>query len=454
MRKEYPQHIFRAYDIRGKYPEEMDEEFAFEIGKAFGTFNLGKIVVGMDVRISGPLLKKKLIEGLNSVGCDVIDIGVVTTPMVLFSTWFYDYDGGIMLTASHNPKEFNGLLFNKKGGIPISKAGGLDKIKGIFDSEKYSKGNGTCSEKNVVEDYTNHVLGKIKIKPPIKMKVVIDAGNGTTSNIYPKAFRKLGIDVVELFCNYDGNFPNHSPDPSKLDNLCHLQKKVLETHADIGFSYDCDGDRMAIVDERGKIIYVGIIFSIFIENLLSEYPKSRIVHTALDSNAIVDIIERNEGIPVVCRVGHTFITEKMLETGAILSGELSGHYFFKDMNYADDNLFGSLKLVEFLLKSKNKISDYERKFPKYFAEVSETMRFPVKESEKFPFIDKLKSEFEEAGHRIDTLDGVKVFFDDGWIVFRPTNTEAKIMISYESKSKEGFEKLKKIANQVIDRIPR
>lgn len=282
----YPQHIFRAYDIRGKYPTELDENFAFEIGKAFGTFNPGKIVVGMDVRISGPTLKKKLIEGLVSTGCDVIDIGIVTTPMTLFSTWFYNYDGGIMVTASHNPKEFNGFLFNKKGGIPISKDSGLDKIKEAFDSKKYSEGKGTYIEKNVVEDYINHVIEKVNIIS--HPKVVIDAGNGTTGKIYSDAFRRLGIETVELFCEPDGNFPNREP-ISKLEGLRHLQNKVLETGADLGIAFDCDGDRMGIVDENGKIIYVGVVFSIFIKNMLSEVPGSKIVYTALDSNAIVDV---------------------------------------------------------------------------------------------------------------------------------------------------------------------
>ena len=227
----------------------------------------------------------------------------------------------------------------------------------------------------------------------------------------------------------------------------------METKADLGFAYDCDGDRTVIVGNDGKIIYVGVIFSIFIQNMLAENPKSKVVYTALDSNAIVEIIEKYGGVPVVCRVGHTFITEKMLETGAIVSGELSAHYFFKEMNYADDSLFGSLKLIEYLANSGKKITDYEKEFPKYYSEVSETMRFPVKESEKFNFVDKLKSEFEKSGHKVDTLDGVKVFFDNGWIMFRPANTEAKIAISYESKDKNEFEKMKQIVEDVIKRIP-
>jgi phosphomannomutase/phosphoglucomutase len=448
----HPEHIFRAYDIRGKYPNELDENFAFEIGKAFGTFNPGKIVVGMDVRLSGPSMKKRLIDGLVSTGCEVIDIGIVTTPMTLFSTWFYNYDGGIMMTASHNPKEFNGFLFNKKGGIPISRTGGMDKIKKIFDSKQYSEGEGTCIEKNVIEDYISHVTKKIKISRPIK--VVIDAGNGTAGKIYPKAFRKMGIDVVELFCEPDGNFPNREPDPSKLEGLKHLQKKVVETGAYLGFAYDCDGDRTVVVDENGKTVYVGVIFSIFIKNMLSESPGSKVVYTALDSNAIVDIIKESGGIPVACKVGHTFITEKMLETGAVVAGELSAHYFFKEMKYADDSLFGSLKIIEYLLKSGKKITDYEEEFPRYYSEVSEAMRFPVKESEKFKFVEKLKSEFEAAGHKVDTLEGAKVFFDNGWIMFRAANTEAKIAISYESRNEGEFKRMKQLVDQIIKRIPK
>jgi len=453
--KDWPEHIFRAYDIRGRYPEELDDDFAFEIGKAFGTFISGKVIVGMDVRLSSPSLKRRLVEGLVDAGCEVTDIGIVTTPMTLFATWFYNNDGGVMVTASHNPKEFNGFLFNKRGGIPISTSSGLIKIEEIFRSKKYSEWRGKSVEKNITEDYFNHVLGKVSLerKKSRGLKVVIDAGNAVTGGIYPQAFRKIGIDAVELFCEPDGNFPNRDSDPSVHHNLHHLQNKVLETGADFGFAYDCDGDRMAVVDETGKIAHVGTIFSIFIRNLLSRNPNSKIVYTFLDSNAIVDVIKMSGGIPVVSKVGHTFVTEKMLETGAILAGELSGHYFFKDMNYADDSLFASMKLIEFLMQSSKKISDYEKELPKYYAEISEKMRFPVKESEKFRFIDTLKSEFVASGHKVDTLEGVKVLFDDGWIVFRPSNTEAKIMISYESETEEGFRRLKAISDQIIKRIP-
>jgi phosphomannomutase / phosphoglucomutase len=443
------EHIFRAYDIRGRYPEELNEDFALEIGKAFGTFNPGRIVVGMDVRLSGPSLKKKLIDGLKSAGCDVIDIGIVTTPMTLFSTWFYNFDGGVMITASHNPKEFNGFLFNRKGGIPISQNSGLDRIKELFYSKKYSVGNGTCVKKDIVADYVKHVTEKIRIGKTFK--VVIDAGNGTTW-FYPEAFRKAGIQTEELFCEPNGSFPNRPPDPSKLEGLVHLQKKVVETKSDLGIAFDCDGDRIGVVDNNGRIIYVGVIFSIFIRNMLKKYPGSNVVYTALDSNAIVDVIEKNNGHAIACKVGHTFITEKMVETNAVLSGELSGHYFFKDMNYADDTLFGSLKLIEFL--ANGSISDYEKEFPKYYSEVSEKMRFPIIESKKFAFIETLKKDFESKGHKVDTLDGAKVFFKNGWMMFRAANTEAKISISYESRDSSEFEKMKRIADEIIGSIPK
>ncbi|HKZ45698.1 MAG TPA: phosphomannomutase/phosphoglucomutase, partial [archaeon] len=252
----------------------------------------------------------------------------------------------------------------------------------------------------------------------------------------------------------DGNFPNHDPDTSKLEGLKSLQKKVIETKSNLGFAYDGDGDRLAVVDENGKIVYVGVVFSVLIAGALSESPRSKVIYTAIDSKAIEDVIRRDGGVPMTCRVGHSFISQKMLEEDAAVAGELSGHYYFKGTHGADDALFASLKLIEYLTKSNKKISEYEKEFPKYFSLITESNRFDIKESEKFPFIKSIESEFGKEGYKIDTLEGVKVLLDDGWILFRPANTEAKIMICYESKTKGGFEKLKKIADKIIKKIPR
>ncbi|MDI6826617.1 MAG: phosphomannomutase/phosphoglucomutase [Candidatus Aenigmarchaeota archaeon] len=446
--------VFRAYDIRGIYPEEINEDFAFKIGKAFGTFNPGKIVVGSELRLSSPSLKEELIRGLVSTGATVIDIGTVTSPILMFATRRLECDGGVNVSASHNPKEYNGFKFYYKDGIPIDFESGLIKIQEIFEKENFTEGKGKLIKKDVIEDYSNFLLSMVNIKKPINLKVVYDAGNGSTGRIYPKILRKAGIDVYELFCEPNARFPNHEPNPSRHENLVELRKKVLEVNADLGFASDGDGDRLAVVDEKGKIVYVGVIFSILIESALEKEPGSKIVYTALDSKAIEDVIRRHDGKPIVCRVGHTYITQKILEENAALAGEISGHYYFKETHGADDALFAILRIIEHLTKSGKRISDFMNEFPKYYSQVSEGLRVPVKESKKFQFIKKLKEEFKKKRYKIDTLDGVKVIFKDGWALFRPSNTEPMISMSYEATTKKGFERIKKFVENVINRIPR
>jgi phosphomannomutase/phosphoglucomutase len=446
--------IFRAYDVRGIYPTEVNEETALKMGKAFGTFNPGKIVVGNDLRLSGPSLKKEFIKGLLSTNATVIDIGMVTSPITMFATRQLKCDGGVIVSASHNPKEYNGFKFYYKDGVPVSYESGINKIEKIFKDEIFSKGEGKLINKDIIENYSDFLLSKMKIKKPMKMKIVVDAGNGTTGTIYPKILKKVGIDVIELFCEPDGNFPHHEPNPSKPGVLADLQKKVVETNANLGFAFDGDGDRMAVVDEKGKVVYVGLVFSILIDNALKENPGSKVVYTILDSKAIDDVIRKKNGIPVICKVGHTYITEKLIEENAVIAGEISGHYYFKDTNGADDALFACLKLIESLVMSGKKISDYEKEFPKYFSEVSEVMRFPVKASEKFPFIEKLKKGFIKKGCKIDTTDGVKAIFEDGWALFRPSNTEPIISMSYEAYNENAFKRIKKFVEGIIAKIPR
>ena len=246
--------IFRAYDIRGIYPKDLDEEIALKIGKAFGTYNPGKIVVGMDTRLSSPSLKKELINGLLSVGVNVIDIGMVTTPMLMFTTRHLNCDGGVMVSASHNPKQFNGFKFYRKNAIPISYESGIKEIQKIFGQEKFSEGKGTLTTKDITEDYSNFLLSKINLEKPINLKIVVDAGNGPTGIINPKVFKKLDINVYELYCKPDGNFPNHEPNPSKPKNLVDIKKKVVKENANLGFAYDGDGDRVAVIDVKQDVL--------------------------------------------------------------------------------------------------------------------------------------------------------------------------------------------------------
>ncbi len=446
--------IFRAYDIRGIYPTELNEEIVERIGKAFGTFNPGKIVVGMDARLSSPSLKKKLIEGLLSTGCKVIDIGMVTTPMLMFSIRRLNVDGGVMVTASHNPKEFNGIKFFLKNAVPIGYESGLKEVEEIVRRKKFKRGNGKLMKKNILQDYSEFLLKKIRLKKKPNLEIVLDAGNGVAGLIYPRIMKKVGVKVFELFCEPDGNFPNHEPNPSKEENLRKLKEEVRESRADLGFAYDGDGDRVMVMNREGKIIRTQTIFSIFIKNALKECPKGKIVYTPLDSKAIEDTILSNGGIPILCKVGHTYITRKMIEEKACLGGEISGHYYFKETYGADDALFASMKLIEVLINSGKKLEDYEKELPKYFSAVSEGLRFPIKRGKKFEFIEELRNDFKRKGFQIDTTDGVKVFFEDGWALFRPSNTESVISCSYEAYSKEGFRKVKKFVDEIIARIPR
>ena len=445
--------IFRAYDIRGIYPKELNEKIVEKLGKAFGTFNPGKIVIGMDARLSSPALKKNFMKGLISTGCEAIDIGMVTTPISMFAIKHLKADGGVMITASHNPKEYNGLKFYFKDAIPISYEAGINKIQKIFETENYSRGEGSLTEIDISEDYSKFLLERIKLNREVRLSVVVDAGNGPAGLMTPKVLRKIGLEVHELFCKPDGNFPNHEPNPSKEENLKSLKEKMREVNANLGFAYDGDGDRMVVV-RNGKSVRTSVVFSIFIKNLLKENPGAKVIYTPLDSKAIEEIIREKGGIPIVCRVGHTYITRKMIEKDAALAGEISGHYFFKEIGAIDDALFASLKLVEALVNSGKSIEDYENEFPKYYSAVSEALRFPIKESEKFKFIERLKEEFKRKGYKIDTTDGVKVFFEDGWALFRPSNTEAVISSSYEAYSKEGFERIKKFVDGIIARIPK
>lgn len=445
--------IFKAYDVRGIYGEDFDEGDAQKIGAAFATLNPGKIVVASDARLSSPTLKRELISGLRQAGTDVIDIGMAATPMLFFAVKHLRCNGGIMVTASHNPKQYNGFKFFNSDAIPISFESGLEELKGIFYREVFAEGYGSMRTMNLREDYADYLLKNINITRPVNMKVVIDTANGSPGLIYPYILRKMGVEVVELFTKPDGNFPNHHPDPSKPENLVALKKTVLENGADLGFAYDGDGDRLVVVDSEGKTVYVGTVFSILIKSVLESKPQSKVVMTVIDSQAIDDTIKALGGQPVVCRVGHTYITQKMVMENAALAGEISGHYYFEETYKGDDGLFATLKLIEYLTNTGRTITDFKNEFPRYFSEVSEKMRFSIKESEKFPFIQNLKGQMAAQGMNVIDIDGVKVFMEDGWALFRPSNTEPKISIAYEAKSREGFDKVKNFVEGVITTIP-
>ena len=448
--------IFRAYDIRGTYPKDLNEEVAFKVGAAFAQINLGKIAVGCDARLSSPSLKEKLIDGLTLGGVNAVDIGMVTTPMLIFSVSFYKLDGGIMITGSHNPKEYNGIKFFTKNSMPISYESGLNKIESMVKIGRFHKvaRHGEVESKDVSEDYKNYLLSKIKFKSQPKMKIVVDAGNGSSGKIHSDILRKVGIEVVEMNCEPDGNFPNHLPDPLEPENVVDLQKRVVEENADMGLAYDGDGDRVVVIDEKGKTTSINDIFVLLIKHTLQNFKNSKIIYNVSNSLAVKDTIEKYGGIPIEYKVGHTYVQQTMKNENAQFGGELSGHYFFKETFTGDDAIFASLKLLEFLINNSTSLEKEFAEIPRYYSMVSEDIVVPVKDSEKFIFIENLKNELKNKGYRINDVDGVKVLFDDGWALFRASNTTPLIRYGFESKTQDGFEKIKDFVEGVLEKIPK
>jgi phosphomannomutase/phosphoglucomutase len=449
----YAQHIFRAYDIRGKYPNELNEDLALKIGAAFGTINKGKIAVGCDARLSGPSLKEKLIEGLISTGSNVIDVGLITTPIMIFSVGRYGFDGGIVITASHNPKEYNGFKIFTKNAAPISYETGIEKIKGLVNNGNFSKGKGYVEKKNVIDDYSNYLLSKVNFKNK-KMKIVVDGGNGAAGKINSNILKKAGFEVIELFCEPDGNFPNHLPDPMEPENIEYIKKKVIETKADIGFAYDGDGDRLGVINDEGKILGTSDVLIILAKHTLNQKKGVKIVVNVACSMAVEESVKKYGGISIDCRVGHTLVTQKMIEEDAEFAGELSGHYFFKETFMGDDGIFASLKLLEFLINNDTNLQKECKEIPRYFSEVAENIVIPIKEELKKSFMDNLKKDLMKKGYKINDIDGVKIIFDEGWLLFRPSNTTPLIRYGFEARTKEEFEKIKQLVEEIKSSVPK
>lgn len=441
--------IFKAYDVRGLCPSELNEEVAYLIGRAFATLFKGKVVVGGDTRLSTPSLKESLIKGLIDSGATVIDIGMVPTPVVYFACYNLGYGFGIMVTGSHLTKEYNGIKFCDSKGIPIGHEAGLSKIEELVKTKKFESGEGTVIKKDITIPY----IGFIKSLATTSfegLKIVIDGANGSAGKLYSQILRECGAEVVELYCEPDGNFPNHTPDSMKKEFIVDLERAVKGLKADIGMAFDGDGDRIAIVDEDGEMTNTNHIFSLMIEDILKDNKGAKIVHDVLCSKLIEDVVKENGGIPLVNRVGHTFSAIRCFEENAAMAGEVSGHYFFKEANYTDDVLVASLKILKILKESGRGLSELTAKYPKYYEYAD---RLPVRDDKKFEFIENLKDQLKSQGYDLITLDGVRVSFDHGWMLFRPSNTEPKISMGLESSNKEEFKKIKQLADEIIKTIP-
>lgn len=436
--------IFRAYDIRGIVGETLTEESVFLIGKAVGSLVISKgesqLAIARDGRVSGPLLLKALIAGIVSSGCDVVDIGMVPTPLLYYATYLFEDHSGVMLTGSHNPADYNGLKIVIKGAILAE--GGLTELYQNIVQNKLLTGAGLRHEVNIADRYINHVVHNITVAR--KMTVVVDAGNGVTGVIAPMLFRALGCEVHELFCEIDGTFPNHHPDPSQPENMQDLIRVVREKHADVGLAFDGDGDRLGVVTNTGEIIFSDRLLMLFAKTVLANHPKAKIIYDVKCTDHLEKLIRSLDGEPIMWKTGHSLIKAKLAELNAQLGGEMSGHFFFKDRWYGfDDALYAGARLIEIL--SKQPLS-----CDAVFASIPNSINTPelklmVEEDEKFVLMQQLVDQADFADAKdVMTLDGLRVSFENGWGLVRPSNTSACLIFRFEALNEPILQKIQQI----------
>lgn len=439
--------IFRAYDIRGIFGEDLTEKTAEEIGKAFGTYvGGGDIVVGRDCRLSSPTLRNAIVKGLISTGCNVIDIGMVPTPVLYFSIIHYKRDGGIMITGSHNAPEYNGFKLCR--GSETLYGEEIQELRRIIESRRYKQGRGKVTKRETIDGYLRFVKERIRLGR--RLKVVIDAGNGTAGPIALRIFQDLGCEVFPLYCEPDGNFPNHHPDPTVDKFLEDLIEKVKEESADLGIAYDGDADRAGFVDDKGDIIRGDMALMLFSREIL-ERQKAKIILEVKCSQALIEDIEEHGGIPIMYRTGHSFIKKKMKEENALLAGEMSGHFFFKDNYYGyDDAIFAGLRMAQILSNSEKRLSEILSEIPSY--ESTPEIRIPCPDDEKFRIVEEITQKFKRD-YSVITVDGARIQFDNGWGLVRASNTEPALILRFEARTREGLAEIKAIIERELREYP-
>ncbi len=434
--------IFREYDIRGVVDVDLTSDLVEKIGRGFGTHVKSKggksISVGRDVRPSSKGYSKSFIDGILSTGLDVIDIGEVPTPVGYFSLFHCNTDGGVIITASHNPSEYNGFKLNVGKSSIYGKE--IQEVRKIIESEKFESGNGKCEEADVVTPYIEMIKSKIKIKK--ELNVAVDAGNGMGGFLGPLLLRELGCRVTELYCELDGTFPNHHPDPGVEKNIQDLIKTVNEKSLDLGIGFDGDADRIGPVDNLGRIVRGDQLVAIYSRDVLRKTGEQKILFDVKCSLALIEDIQKHGGIPFMWKTGHSLLKSKMKEVDSPFAGEMSGHMFFADEYFGyDDAIYAACRLCRIISETDLKFSDIVDSLPHYFS--TPEMRVKAKEEEKFQIVSKLQDYFRKEYEVID-IDGVRVVFPDGWGLVRASNTQPALIIRAEAKSQDRLEEIKNL----------
>jgi phosphomannomutase/phosphoglucomutase len=433
--------IFREYDIRGIIGTDLTEEVAGLLGRAYGTLmrreGHRKAAIGYDVRPSSPRLARALSDGILSSGVDVVQLGLVPTSGLYWALWNLDVGGGVMITGSHNPPEFNG--FKVAVGHATIYGEAIQGLRELIEADDFESGQGSYSEADVIDDYVADMRGRIgTLARPVK--VVADCGNGCAS-LTVQLLDQIGADVTRLFCEADGTFPNHHPDPTLPESLAALIAKVAETGADLGVAFDGDADRLGVVDRQGNMIWGDLLLVLYSREILAKMPGAPIIFEVKCSQALVEEIEKAGGQPIMYRTGHSLIKEKMKETSAPLAGEMSGHLFFADEYYGyDDAVYAAARLLRYVAAQGQTLEEMLADVPRFYS--TPEIRVACPDDEKFEAVAKM-TEYYRQRYKVIDVDGVRVLFGDGWGLVRASNTQPVLVLRFEARTPERLEAIKR-----------
>ena len=441
-------HIFREYDVRGLVGKDLTPDTVRTLGKGFGTYAKGKgvrtLMLGRDCRLSSPEFRDAMAEGLASTGMNVVDVGICPSPLLYFSIISFGADGGVMITGSHNPPEFNGF---KLCVGPSSLYGEkIQEVRKIIDRGEYASGSGGVTSRTVIPEYMRYVKSILSI--PRRLKVVVDAGNGTASEVAPGLFRDMGMEVVELFCEMDGRFPNHFPDPTVPENLRYLIEAVRKHGAAVGVGYDGDADRIGAVDEKGNVIYGDYLLVLFAREILARKPGAAIISEVKASQNLYDDVARHGGRPVMWKAGHSLIKQKMKEELAEVAGEMSGHIFFSDRYLGfDDAIYASLRLFEILAASDRPLSVMLSDLPPLVA--TPEIRVDCPDDRKFRIVERVAEIVAPQAREVIDVDGVRALFDGGWGLVRASNTQPVLVLRFEGKDESAVARIRAVMEDAV-----
>ena len=440
-------YIFREYDIRGVVEEDFQPEVVELLGKGFGTFvknkDIDKISLGGDVRLTTKTLKEAFAKGVLSTGVNIIDLGIIPTPISYFSIHHLNLQGAVQITGSHNPPEFNGFKMTLSTGAVYGEQ--IMSIKDIIDSGEFAEGKGVIENINITDEYCRDIVNKIKLDKPLK--IITDCGNGAGGLVAPKVLREIGCEVDELFTEPDGSFPNHHPDPTVEKYIKVLIEKVRNGNYDFGVAFDGDMDRIGVVDNKGEIVWADYLMALLAEEVLADGPKT-IIFDVKCSQGLAERIVELGGKPLMYKTGHSLIKEKLKELDEDFAGEMSGHIFFADEHYGyDDALYVTARLARLMSRTEDTVSEKMARLPKYYS--TPEMRLNISDDKtKFEIVEKAVEYFTK-NFDCDTIDGVRIQFGDGWGLVRASNTQPVIVVRFEARTEE---RLNEIKDEVIGKL--